>query len=374
MMIHDYSGSQGPIEQPRIQWFVGPDWDEQMRKVVLNDLYLPCPPVSLTLGLTATQIQKALAGIIERLAQRDNQARLDVQQYYANIDVQELAAVFGPNPPRRPRVLFLTTRFSTVLQYSTQDTAAGFREAGWETRVMIEPTRYHRILTIATRNALVEFKPDLIFQIDHHRCEHPGMFPPNVPFVCWIQDHLEHLMSPDVGPKLGMFDFSLTDSGQLYSRNYGYPQRQLIAVAKLTTAPPVLPAPTKRAEDIVFISNASASPDELREKLVGKLSAWSEREREFAGECVNRIAALHKSGQSLTTFLDICSFLKTELAAASIFLPQDRFFFLARELNHPVFAGSLRKRMGAASGARRLCAWTCRCRPRLSGTDPELRH
>ena len=86
-------------------------------------------------------------------------------------------------PPRQPRALFLTTRFSTVLQYATRDAAAGFEQAGWETDILIEPTAHHRIMTVATRQRLATLKPDMIFQIDHQRSEHKSLVPDNLPFV-----------------------------------------------------------------------------------------------------------------------------------------------------------------------------------------------
>ena len=39
-------------------------------------------------------------------------------------------------------------------------------------------------------HVLAEFRPDLVFQIDHLRSEQAGVFPPELPFVCWVQDNL----------------------------------------------------------------------------------------------------------------------------------------------------------------------------------------
>ena len=50
---------------------------------------------------------------------------------------------------------------------------------------------------IDTAAQLAEFKPDLVFQIDHLRYEHGDLFPPELPFVCWIQDHLANLRTPE---------------------------------------------------------------------------------------------------------------------------------------------------------------------------------
>ena len=110
-------------------------------------------------------------------------------------------------------MLLLTTRFSTVLQYSTRDTAEAFERIGWDARVVIEPSPSHRLYQHGIRQAVDEFQPDLVFQIDHLRYEHGDLFPPGVPFACWVQDHLPNLQIPGAGQAVGMRDFVLTDMG-----------------------------------------------------------------------------------------------------------------------------------------------------------------
>ena len=134
LMIHDYSGPAGPIEQPRFHFFVGGGWESKFRATVLADLLLPCPHISLALGLDHAAVQELLNGVVRELAARDERDRKTMEAYYAGLQPSELSAVFGDAPPRRPRALFLTTRFSTVLQYATRDAAAGFEQAGLGTR------------------------------------------------------------------------------------------------------------------------------------------------------------------------------------------------------------------------------------------------
>ena len=150
LMIHDYTGPTGPIEQKRFHWFIGKAWANEFRMTLETDLFLTAPHISLMLGLTAGDIQSVVTTFIRDQAARDAQTTQAVSDYYDKLAPAEIAAVLGENPPRRPRVLLITTRFSTVLQYSTRDTAVGFQQAGWETRILIEPTPYHRVLNFAT--------------------------------------------------------------------------------------------------------------------------------------------------------------------------------------------------------------------------------
>ncbi|HWE04038.1 MAG TPA: glycosyltransferase, partial [Tepidisphaeraceae bacterium] len=337
LMIHDYTGKQGPIEQERFLWFVGSDWIHPLRTTLLGDPYLASPQISLMLGLQFQSIQSSLQVILREVEARDVHARTSVERYYATKGASDFSAVFSTDPPRRPRVMLLTTRFSTVLQYATRDAAAGFEQGGWETRVVIEPTPHHRVLTTGIRAAVAEFKPDLVFQIDHQRQEHAEMFPSNLPFVCWIQDHMPHLMKPEAGAKIGPADFVLTDAGATYVRSAGYPKRQMIALAKLTTPPPLMPRATVTApaEDIVFISNATKTPAAMLTELLTQFPGDS-RSAAFVTECVRRITDLYAAGDSLSTFPDISRFIRELLAEMDLTLDPEPLHQLIRAITHPL--------------------------------------
>ncbi len=186
----------------------------------------------------------------------------------ANTDAAGLAALFAPNPPRKPRVLLLTTRFSSVLQYSTSDAAAGFRQLGWETHVVIEPTAAHRIYRPAIRRALDEFKPDLVFQIDHLRHEHGDLFPPALPFACWAQDHLPNLTSDAAAAAVGLRDFVLVGMPTMYTGRWRYPKRQCLALTKLTRLPARPASWESDGEDMVYVSTASQLPVDVRREIL----------------------------------------------------------------------------------------------------------
>ena len=110
--------------------------------------------------------------------------------------------MLGENPPRPPRALVITTRFSTVLQFSSAETADAFRKLGWDVKLLIEPSAVHGMNRIAMRHAVAEFKPDVVFQIDHLRSEYSGLFPANLVSICWIQDHLQNLMNANAGASI----------------------------------------------------------------------------------------------------------------------------------------------------------------------------
>jgi len=385
MMIHDYSGTGGSIEQARFHWFVGTGWEERLEATLLGDLFLASPSLMVGQGSAAPQIQAALRSIVGRQVALDNARAATIERHYAAKSAGDFATRFDTARPGRPRVLLLTTRFSTVLQYSTGDTAAAFERLGWEARVVIEPSPHHRVLSTALRAAVAEFQPDLVFQIDHLRHEHNGLFPGNVPFACWIQDHLPHLATRAAGESVGPLDFVLTDAAATYAEKFGYPLGQCIALPKLTvdtlavdtlplpvvrgragvgapslessqTAPtPTLPRSTgrggsgirmteprplpqgereKEGDDLIFVSNASQSPEAMVDQAVATYGQ-SPESRELVTRCCRRMVDVYASGHSLPVYGEVCAILSSSLAELGLKLPTEDFDRLARWLTHP---------------------------------------
>ena len=380
LMIHDYSGPRGPIEQARFLWFVGADWQTRVEATLGADLFLSSPSLMVGQGFDAPRIQAGLREAVAKLVALDKELAAQIERRYAGRRAADFAARFAGNRPGRPRVLLLTTRFSTVLQYSTRDTAAAFERLGWEARVVIEPSPHHRVLSTALRAALVDSQPDLVFQIDHLRHEHNGLFPADLPFACWIQDHLPHLATSTAGAGVGPLDFVLTDAAATYAEKFGYPLRQCVALPKL--AVDTLPVPPgegrdqgsrqvgsnetlqhpltptlsrtereKAGDDLVFVSNASQTPETMVERAVA-MYGQSPASRELVTLCCRRMTDAYAAGAALPTYNDVCAVLRTTLADLSLKLPAEDFDRLARWLTHPFNDALYRQQaLGWAAGA-----------------------
>lgn len=300
MMIHDWSGPDGPIRAPRFQWWIGERWADAMYAALMHDHYLPWPERPVLIGLYADAIDAGIRDMVEALQQAEDRQAQRVARKYAGRRAAGMAALFGPEPPRRPRVLLLTTRFSTVLQHSTRDLGTAFEQAGWATRMPIEPSPHHAYLRRNILRHLDDFEPDLVVQIDHLRHEHDGLFPPQLPFVCWIQDDLPNLMKRDAGAAIGPRDFVLTTTAAVYEHDYGYPARQCIYMPKATRLPDLDAIPTRQADDVVYVSNASATAGTLADELVAECGSQPELAR-LVRACCEAIAACYARGQSLCT-------------------------------------------------------------------------
>ena len=335
LMLHDYTGPSGPIEQARFSWFVGPRWQEDLEQTVFADLMLGCPQISVGLGLQSEAVQAKLQSLISELIRQDGETKARLERYYAMRPASETNEAFGAMTSRRPRVLLLTTRFSTVLQYSTRDSEAAFEALGWEARVLIEPSPAHRLYHTGMRAELDRFRPDLVFQIDHLRHEHGEMFPPNLPFVCWIQDHLPNL-GGKVGRLVGPTDFVLTDAVPTYANDCDYPPGQLIAMSKLTAGAPAPSGVTSVGNrDVVFVSNASRPPEVLLEERLRTFPGRPEH-RDLLASAGNRIIADYAAGNPVTTYVDVRGILNEAQQAAGIELTREETLELAPWLCHPL--------------------------------------
>lgn len=260
LLLHDYAGPAGPIVQQRFAWCVGPQWDTALAERVEAEPQLPLSGQLLFHTLPDPEFNGRYAQIANGLDAADARTRVAVQAHYEGPELRELHRVFRGEAGRKPRVLILTSRFTTVLQYSARDTLAAFAELGWDTHLAIERADWLQLTARSVRREVADFKPDLVFVIDHLRREYSDLFPPQVPFACWIQDDLTNLTNGVAGASVGVRDFVLTCAGQVYNANFGYPLRQCIYVEKLTRTPQRPARWTSDGDDLVFVSNAARDP------------------------------------------------------------------------------------------------------------------
>ena len=197
---------------------------------------------------------------------------------------------------RPPRVLLVTSRFTTVLQHATRDAAEAFEHLGWETRLLIEPSAYQRLTTWCVQQVLSEFRPDLVFVIDHLRSGLPGRYPKQLPFVCWIQDDLSHLATTTAGRSISQRDFVLTCAAKLYSEKFEYPLRQCIYSEKFTRVPQRPVSWDSDGDDLVFVSNASRHPKQIMDEVISEVTGGSSA-KEMVRRCCDRVLRLYHEDQ-----------------------------------------------------------------------------
>jgi hypothetical protein len=347
LTIHDYTGPKGPIEQKRIRWYVGDNWLSEMRDDYHNSLMLMHPAVTIRLGLNSRAIDDAAKALLIEIGQWDRNFSQKLELHTRTLTRERLVELLGsgqappspgipgegrgegsplnyeiansdgnphPNPLPRvrgrggnaegafhpPRVLIVTTRFSTVLQYSARDTEQAFRQIGWDTRLLIEPSPAHGMNRIAIRSVMADYKPELIFIIDHHRVEYGDLYPAEIPFVCWVQDNLPNLTNAKAGQSLGLRDFALIPSVQRYINQYQYPERQCLEFRKLTKVPAIPDSWESDGDDLVYVSNWSQTREQLMKETIAAVAPISGEA--VATQCVNKVAEVYEQGGWLDSF------------------------------------------------------------------------
>lgn len=262
------------IDDPRIILCVGPDAYEQLDESIDRFPHSPLPKSLVWTPAWTTQTGGRAEPLLKRHADKRHtiiaQLRDELNACYANRDESYWARRFaqaldGDGPPLR--VLSVTCRFTTVLQYATRDALAALAAIGCETRVVIEPDDQSHISPIAALETIREFEPDLILLIDHTRASQPAIVIQNVPVLTWIQDRLPWLFDAKVGESMGPLDFVMGQGQRDLVEKYAYPGDRFFTcematdVARLTSP---LPAGTDASQfdcEIAFATHASETPE-----------------------------------------------------------------------------------------------------------------
>ncbi|MCP3905633.1 MAG: hypothetical protein GY715_18560 [Planctomycetes bacterium] len=209
-------------------------------------------------------LTRVRAGVEERrrglgVAQARHQEAITPEQRIARFRAGRAAA-----PPLR--IAGFTTRYSTVVQHAMRDLADAFRRQGCTFDLVKEPDDSSAI--VDTWTTLAE-PCDLVVVINHLRREMPDRIHADLPFVCWIQDHLPALWSKDAGRSITDRDLVLGYDRPVLTTLFDYPAERFLATSNLTSLStyhdePVDPVEAERHRcDVSFVSHGSETVDEL---------------------------------------------------------------------------------------------------------------
>ncbi len=254
-MIHDCTGPDGPIERGNCFWLLGPRWSEALMALLELRPTLRFPKIKVPQGRQGQTISSQLDTLSDQHVGALNELRDRLWRKYESLDVLTLRAMLGPNPPRQPRVMLITSRLTTVLQYANRDCQKAFEELGWQTRLLIEPSAYEDTTPAYMLREMDDFQPDVVLMIDALRLHASSVLPPEVLHIGWIQDDLHRLTNVEAGRSIGALDFVALPAGPWYGRRFEYPASQCIFLDKLTR-PVQRPTTWKSAgDDLVYVSN-----------------------------------------------------------------------------------------------------------------------
>ncbi len=270
--LHDWTG---PLADERVRVFAGQAAWEHWRDWMLARPYVSLPHTVARLPLWEGIAPGAAEAMLEEVVQARRtlyaETRRRVEQHYRGRDAAWWVRRFREAGPSDPlRVLCVTSRFTTFLQYSMRDLITAMESLGVQTRLLIEADDHSPIQDIMPLQAMLDFSPDLVLVIDHHRHEYASWFVNEVPYLCWIQDDLPALFDPGVGARLGPLDFTMGFGRTTAVLKSGYPPERFLpcrmAVDPMKFAPGAHPDAAP-ACDVAYVSHHSEPPEALFERL-----------------------------------------------------------------------------------------------------------
>jgi hypothetical protein len=263
---------QEPFSSPRVYVHLGPRAEDHFRSFIENHPARTVPGPIITQPLTRrppTSLAQTCEDLRSLRAAARAQAKARADAYYAAKDSAHWSARFekaaaGQGPPLR--ILGVTTRFSTVLQYSMAELQAAARALGHDMQIAKEPD--DASLENPSLEMFADFKPDLVFQISRLRHENAEI-PRTIPYVCWDQDNLSVMRTPAATASLDAFTYVAGHGANFGYSHLNWPRANVILChpAASTHRYPATPvSPEIRAPlacDISYVSNASQSPEDF---------------------------------------------------------------------------------------------------------------
>lgn len=208
---------------------------------------------------------RARQATVDKLASRRN------PDYYAQRFAKRAACPL--------RILGLTSRYTTFLQYSMRDIRSAAVELGHEFRLLIEDNDHTPLLpTSFVQEQIEEFLPDLIVLLDHNRKEYGKLYDFPIPYCNWIQDDLPNLFGPGCGEGLHPYDLVVGTIGNWKANASGYPPDQWLNLPTpvslgIFSNEPIPQDQRRRYEcDVSFVSHLHTTRDELLKQTLSQTS------------------------------------------------------------------------------------------------------
>ncbi len=261
----------------RIEYVVGNSAFKRYRDLLIQNPWRTLPPIRIT----SARPQAAHANVASNYFDEIDQIRctmraqakqkLDLQYSKSDIEYwkQRFRACDRSGSPLR--VIGFSSRYSTVIQHSLRDLGKAFRKRNCQFELAMQPNNH--TATVPVLDVLSKANADLIVVIDHLRCEFQDSMPANVPYVCWVQDHMDRLCSKDAGQSVTELDLVIGHSAHVMAALYKYPLARFIESNNLTDADTYNNAPIGLTElepylcDVSFVSHGAATAEELVEEI-----------------------------------------------------------------------------------------------------------
>lgn len=351
---------RAPLADKRVRLCCGPDACDQFERLVEAETSTVPPGTLIRALLWAPHDGEPVQRRMRKLAARDESKRVALRdslstQYHGRDRSwwhrRYAAALGGEGPPLR--VLGLTSRFTTVLQYSMRDALRALQANGCATRLLIEPDNHSCITPRTMLAAVGDFEPDLILIIDHTRQgQHRGLID-EVPVLTWVQDRMPALFRRTTGEAMGPLDFCMGFCRDELVQRCGYPAERFMSCEMATDPAALFPAgdvpdnsglcgPTEKEDprfscDVAFATTHSRTPEAIHQEFCQS----NPRYRKLFDALYEELVALTERS-ALNGGLDLEYFLRTMERAVGIDLGAEERTVLAADFVRPLVDRMLR--------------------------------
>ncbi|MGD0540339.1 MAG: glycosyltransferase [Tepidisphaeraceae bacterium] len=300
--LHDW---QGLLADQRVRLFAGDGAMTDFRQSLVADHACPWPRLSVRVDPTLWNGNPTLDEILEQATAKTTERFLGLTERFrvasAATSPEAIASHFGSG--RSLKVLGITSRFTTFLQYSMRDWLASFERLGHRTRLVIEEHDHHFCNSMSTASACAEFAPDLVVIIDHYRRELGGI-PETVPVVMWVQDRMPNIYRPEAGRAQQRLDYVIGYGRTELVQRCGYPASRFMPAMVGVNPDRFSATALTEAElsplrcDVSFVSHASMPADQIIAEQVERNG--SPESRRLFRDVYGRLRAIYDAGGSVT--------------------------------------------------------------------------
>lgn len=362
MHLHDWRVLLADL---RVRLYAGEEAIARMGLDLKSELMVPWPRMGITLDGRLWPAGVTLETIIHEFARAQNSRLAEYQrigeEHYASLPTPAIAARLSS--AKQLRILGITSRYTTVLQYSMRDWLASFAAMGHETKLLIEQHDHELPTNLVHAKASAEFRPDLVLIIDHYRAELSGI-PKGVPCVMWIQDRMPSIFCAAAGAAQGERDYTIGYGKIECIQHHGYPADRFmpctmaVNTARFAPSPPPSRDPVgfavrtnevngshsepygkEFACDVAFVSHATLPAETILKKQLE--ANPSEAAQRLLDDIFQRMQAVYEAGGALTHALQVQaiidqSMLDTGLRLASAHMPAMRELFV-QQINNALY-------------------------------------
>jgi hypothetical protein len=276
--LHDW---QTLLADPRVRLIAGPTAAQQLACLVVSDLWLAPPRLSVTLESALWPAGETFETLMRGCGQeRDDRLRralAAIERRESSLSPGALAdAMRGPGPLR---VLGVSSIFAPAAHQSMRSWLSAMQRRGHITRHACERAAHESIGALALAETVVEFEPDLILLMNHPRPA-LGVLGFAVPCCTWMQpDWLAAKRPRAASTTTRVRDYLLRKAGQFGDQNLAQGRSRFGC-------------------EVSFIGHSSATP---RQVMQGVLQfQQSPHARPLFESVFAKLEAVYASGRSVS--------------------------------------------------------------------------